>query len=263
MATPARLVDFIKTQSSLREFIKNVKYFVVDEADQILNTNMKPDLEYISSSLPKEKQTLFFSATVHNADIPPHYFNKTPIEIDAYQDPVKVVKTLTQKYMLVPEYITDCTLVYLLTHLADSKMCIVFAQKCLQVQIISQMLRHFNLSSSILHSLMPQKKRTANLYNFRSQLTKILICTDLASRGLDIPSVDLVINIECPKNPDYYVHRVGRTARALKNGYSITFVNQHSEEKLKRVEEYIGVKLGIVVMRGNEDKRGEDTWPIK
>ena len=103
----------------------------MDEADQIINTNMKPDLDFISSSLPKEKQTLFFSATIHNAEINESYFNKKPIEVNTYKDPIMVVKTLTQKYILVPEYITDCTLIYLLAHLSKSKMCIVFVQKCL------------------------------------------------------------------------------------------------------------------------------------
>lgn len=131
MATPARFVDFLKTHHTIQEYIHNLKYFVVDEADQILNTNMRPDLEYINSALPKKKQTLFYSATVHNADIPKSYFDNEPLEIDTYKDPIKIVKTLTQKYMLVPQYITDCTLIYLLTHLSDSKMCIIFASKCL------------------------------------------------------------------------------------------------------------------------------------
>jgi len=110
--------------------------------------------------------------------------------------------------------------------------------------MLNLMLKSFGINSSMLHSMMPQKKRTTNLYNFRSQITKVLISTDLASRGLDIPSVDLVINMECPRKPDAYVHRVGRTARAFKSGYSLTFVNQYSEENLLRVEQYIGIKMG-------------------
>ena len=158
--------------------------------------------------------------------------------------------------MLVPAKVKDCNLVYLLRceetdpdetdeegNPLEMISIIVFVSTCKSAQLVNDTLRELGIKCVSLHSALPQNKRLANLMAFRSGHAKVLIATDVASRGLDIPTVELVINYDLPKEAEDYIHRVGRTARANRGGRALTFVTQFDVNKVLAIEDKIGKKL--------------------
>jgi ATP-dependent RNA helicase DDX47/RRP3 len=152
------------------------------------------------------------------------------------------VDTLVQNYILMPEQYKDCYLTYLLNEFSGNSI-IVFAIQCTTAQRVALMLRKLGFDAVPLHGKLSQTKRLAALNKFKAGQRKILVATDVASRGLDIPEVDLVINYELPKHPKDYIHRVGRTARAGNSGRAINMVTQYDVEDYQRIEEHVGKKL--------------------
>ena len=137
------------------------------------------------------------------------------------------VQGLTQKFLLVPQNVKEAYLIYLLkTHkLRKNQQCIIFTSTCKNCHFLALLLRELDFEVALIHSQLEQRVRTNNLLKFKSNFCKYLIATDIASRGLDIPSVQLVLNFDVPKNPKDYVHRVGRTARAGRGGTALTVVS--------------------------------------
>merc|ERR1719188_2543234 len=119
----------------------------------------------------------------------------------------------------------------------------VFTDTCLSAQKLSIFLRHLGWSSICLHGQMTQAQRLGALQGFKAKEKRVLVCTDVASRGLDVPAVDLVINYDIPKNSKDYIHRVGRTARAGRSGRAVTVVTQYDIELFQRIEHFLGRKL--------------------
>uniref|UniRef100_A0AAY4CZD7 RNA helicase n=1 Tax=Denticeps clupeoides TaxID=299321 RepID=A0AAY4CZD7_9TELE len=159
---------------------------------------------------------------------------------------VRTVDELDQRYILTPEKVKDSYLVHLIQKFEDENSdwsIIIFTNTCKNCQILTMMLREFKFPAISLHSMMKQKQRFANLAKFKSNVFKILIATDVASRGLDIPTVQVVINHNTPGLPKIYIHRVGRTARAGRNGVSITLVTQYDIHLINGIEEQIQTKL--------------------
>uniref|UniRef100_A0A8C4HPG6 RNA helicase n=1 Tax=Dicentrarchus labrax TaxID=13489 RepID=A0A8C4HPG6_DICLA len=158
----------------------------------------------------------------------------------------RTVEELDQRYILTPEKVKDAYLVHLIqtfTDQHDDWSIIIFTNTCKNCQIITMMLREFNFPTISLHSMMKQKQRFANLAKFKASVYKILIATDVAARGLDIPTVQVVINHNTPGIPKIYIHRVGRTARAGRNGVSITLVTQYDIHLVHSIEEQTQTKL--------------------
>ena len=137
----------------------------------------------------------------------------------------------------------DSMLVYILREHAENKSVIIFTSTCRNCQVLAYTLRKVELPCVALHSLLSQSDRLSTLARFKGGIVKILVSTDVASRGLDIPTVDLVVNSNVPANPTDYIHRVGRTARAGRGGMAITLVTQYDVERVKAVEERINTKL--------------------
>eukprot|EP00112_Aurelia_sp_Birch-Aquarium-sp1_P019937 Seg503.15 transcript_id=Seg503.15/GoldUCD/mRNA.D3Y31 product="putative ATP-dependent RNA helicase DDX49" protein_id=Seg503.15/GoldUCD/D3Y31 len=158
-------------------------------------------------------------------------------------DHIATVTELEQQYVLVPPPMKDSMLVYILREHAENKSVIIFTSTCRNCQVIAYMLRKVELSCVALHSLMSQNDRLSTLARFRGGIAKILVSTDVASRGLDIPIVDLVINHNVPASPTDYIHRVGRTARAGRGGKAVTLMTQYDIERIKAIEERINTKL--------------------
>ncbi|KAG9486467.1 hypothetical protein GDO78_006704 [Eleutherodactylus coqui] len=159
---------------------------------------------------------------------------------------VRTVEELDQRYILVPEKVKDAYLVHLIQTFQDEHedwSIIIFTNTCKNCQILNMMLREFSFPSIPLHSMMKQKQRFAALARFKSSNYKILIATDVAARGLDIPTVQVVINHNTPGLPKIYIHRVGRTARAGRHGMAITLVTQYDIHLVHAVEEQINMKL--------------------
>ncbi|XP_039942961.1 probable ATP-dependent RNA helicase DDX49 [Hirundo rustica] len=247
IATPGRLADHLRSSSTFS--LRKIKFLVLDEADRLLEqgcADFSADLELILEALPARRQTLLFSATL-TATLSQlrALAANSPFFWEA-EAQVRTVEELEQRYLLVPEALKDAYLVHLVQSFQDLHQdwaIIIFTKTCKDCQVLNMMLRKFNFPSVALHSMMKQKQRFAALAKFKSSIFKILIATDVAARGLDIPAVQLVINHNTPGLPKIYIHRVGRTARAGRRGTAITLVTQYDIHLVHAIEEEIKLKL--------------------
>lgn len=225
-----------------------VKFLVVDEADRVLSGSFDEALTVIDRFLPKKRQNLFFSATMKDCLKESSIF---PIADDVFEwsenSDVKTVATLDQRYVLCAEYDRDMILVEILRKFKEDDEdgnVMIFTNKKKDCQVLSLALNSIGLENVCLHGFMRQKERVAALSKFKSKIVKVLIATDVASRGLDIPSVKLVLNHRLPKLVNEYIHRVGRTARAGRAGISISiFRFPRDLEYLAEIEGLINTKL--------------------
>uniref|UniRef100_A0A8C0U2X1 RNA helicase n=1 Tax=Cyanistes caeruleus TaxID=156563 RepID=A0A8C0U2X1_CYACU len=247
IATPGRLADHLRSSSTFS--LRRIRFLVLDEADRLLEqgcADFSADLELILAAVPRRRQTLLFSATLTAtlselrglaANSP--FFWEAPSQ-------VRTVEQLEQRYVLVPEAVKDAYLVQLVQSFQQQHedwAIIIFTKTCKDCQVLNMMLRRFRFPSVALHSMMKQKQRFAALAKFKSSIFRILIATDVAARGLDIPAVQLVINHNTPGLPKIYIHRVGRTARAGRKGLAITLVTQYDIHLVHAIEEEIKLKL--------------------
>lgn len=240
VASPGRLVDHLTTTKGFH--ISGIKFLVMDEADRLLSMDFGTAIDQILEAAPTERQTFLFSATMTS--------KVSKLQRASLKKPVKVeinskydtVSTLVQNYVLVPFKHKQTYLAAILHHLS-SYSGIIFVDTCLNAQKMSTMLRHLGFESVCLHGQMNQTQRLHSLNSFKSGSKSLLVATDVASRGLDIPQVDIVINFDIPKNSKDYVHRVGRTARAGRSGRSISFVTQYDVEEFQKIETLIGIKM--------------------
>uniref|UniRef100_A0A8C6WHI5 Probable ATP-dependent RNA helicase DDX49 n=1 Tax=Neogobius melanostomus TaxID=47308 RepID=A0A8C6WHI5_9GOBI len=236
VATPGRLADHIRSSNTFS--LRRIQFLILDEADRLLEqgcTDFSSDLEVILGALPAKRQTLLFSATL--TDTLQELKN---ITLKPFQG------QLDQRYILTPEKVKDAHLVHLIQTFTDEHhdwSIIIFTNTCKNCQVLTMMLREFNFPTISLHSMMKQKQRFANLAKFKASVYRILIATDVAARGLDIPTVQVVINHNTPGLPKIYIHRVGRTARAGRNGVSITLVTQYDIHLVHSIEEQTQTKL--------------------
>ncbi len=165
-----------------------------------------------------------------------------PVKIEV-SNKYKTVDTLVQNYIFIPEKHKETYLVYLLTQFTTGLKTIIFTTTCNQSVKLALILRNLNFKAVNINGQLTQTQRLNALNRFKTGERQILIATDVASRGLDIPEVDLVINYDIPQHSKDYVHRVGRTARAGKTGKAITMVTQYDVETFQKIEELIGKKL--------------------
>ncbi|XP_053369362.1 probable ATP-dependent RNA helicase DDX49 [Clarias gariepinus] len=247
VATPGRLADHIRSSGTFD--MKRLRFLIMDEADRLLEqgcTDFTKDLEVILSIVPAKRQTLLFSATLTDTlqELKSIAMNK-PFFWE-HKSEVRTVEELDQRYILTPEKVKDAYLVNIIQKFQDEHddwSIMIFTNTCKNCQILTMMLREFKFPAIALHSMMKQRQRFANLAKFKSNIFKILIATDVAARGLDIPTVQVVINHNTPGLPKIYIHRVGRTARAGRNGVSITLVTQYDIHLVNAIEEQIQAKL--------------------
>ncbi|KAG0250796.1 ribosomal RNA processing protein [Mortierella polycephala] len=240
VCTPGRLQDHLENTKGFS--LRTLKYLVLDEADRLLDMDFGPIIDQILKVIPKERNTFLFSATMTT--------KVAKLQRASLNNPVKVevatkystVSTLLQYYLFFPLKQKDSYLVYLLNELAGNST-IVFSRTCNDCQRITLLLRNLGFPAIPLHGQLSQEKRLGALNKFKSGSRNILIATDVASRGLDIPSVDIVLNYDLPNNSKDYIHRVGRTARAGRSGKSITFVTQYDVEVYQRIEQALSKKL--------------------
>ena len=240
VGTPGRIVDHLQNTKGFS--LRSIKYLVMDEADRMLSLDFEEALNTILASLSRDRHTYLFSATMTS--------KVAKLQRASLQNPVRVevssryqtVSTLVQQYLFIPAKFKECYLVYVLNEFAGQSG-IVFTSTCANAQKISLMLNNLGFKAVSLHGQMSQPKRLHALNKFKSGSRNILIATDVASRGLDIPTVDLVLNYDIPTNGKEYIHRVGRTARAGRAGRAITYVTQYDIELYQRIEALIGQKL--------------------
>ncbi|KAJ1908829.1 ribosomal RNA processing protein [Tieghemiomyces parasiticus] len=242
VCTPGRLVDHLENTKGFN--LKNLKCLVMDEADRLLDLDFGIKINQILRAIPKERNTYLFSATMTT--------KVAKLQKASLNDPVKLevtgkystVDTLLQYYVFLPFKRKDAHLVYLLNELAGNSS-IVFARTCNEALRLSLLLRNLGFPAIPLHGQLSMDKRLGSLTKFKEGDRNILVATDVASRGLDIPLVDVVINYDVPSTSKDYIHRVGRTARAGRSGKSITMVTQYDIELYQRIEFALGKKLDL------------------
>ncbi|KAL7719555.1 DEAD/DEAH box helicase [Entamoeba marina] len=244
IATPGKLSSIL---DNLPFSFGTTKYLILDEADRLLDptTGMLPDVTAIRSRVSPTATTGLFTAT---ADRLISDLNTLNIQPQIFRTDTQLVSTCLQSYIFIPSTVKHCYLSYLV----HNKNCIVFCSSVVRAEIVFRMLHALEVPVTTLHSALPQSARIKNLRSFRSGEHKVLVATDLAARGLDIPNVPLVVNYDIPRSSDDYVHRVGRTARAKKSGVAITLVDENNVKAIKKIEEAIGTEL--VEYKVDEDK---------
>ena len=236
VACPGRLIDLM-SQGII--YLDKVECFVLDEADRMLDMGFLPDIKRIITKLPRERQSLFFSATMSPAI--------AKLAGELVTDPVKVeispetpaVEKINQKVMFVDKARKDSLLIHLLkTHPEWTKV-IVFAKMRHGADRVCRKLVREGIQCAAIHSDKTQGQRTRALDGFRKGQVRVLVATDIASRGIDVPDIGCVINMELPLETESYVHRIGRTARAGESGAAISFVSAEERGQLKAVERFI------------------------
>ncbi|KAJ2666627.1 ribosomal RNA processing protein [Coemansia sp. RSA 1199] len=240
VCTPGRLQDHLENTKGFS--LRTLKYLVMDEADRLLDMDFGPKIDQILRVIPRERNTFLFSATMTT--------KVAKLQRASLSNPVKIevsakystVDKLLQYFMFFPFKRKDCYLVWLLNETAGQSA-IVFARTCSEVLRIGLLLRNLGVEAIPLHGQLSMDKRMGALNKFKSGARKVLVATDVASRGLDIPAVDMVVNYDIPSFSKDYIHRVGRTARAGRAGRAISFVTQYDVELLQRIEQVIGKKL--------------------
>jgi ATP-dependent RNA helicase DDX49/DBP8 len=255
IATPGRLADHIRTSGEDTICgLRRSRIVVLDEADRLLASgagSMLPDVEECLSALPPsaQRQTLLFTATV-TPEVralkvlprPPGRAEVFVCEVDTEQ--LAIPPTLCQKYIQTPVTHREPFLHVLLTTPANiAKSIIIFCNRTATANLLAHLLRLLDHRVTALHSALPQRQRIDNLERFRASAARILVATDVASRGLDIPEVALVINFDVPRDADDYIHRVGRTARAGRMGEAVTLIGQRDVQLVLAIEERVGKKL--------------------
>lgn len=267
-ATPGRLRDHLMRATP--PDLSKIKFLVLDEADHILEKSFASDLNVIVEACGGEKrQTLLFSATMPKDldSLNTKMQLNNPMRYDATPT-VSTVQDLDQKYIFIPSQMKSCYLVHVLKngYVAEEEeqkidmkkqaledtlhskrdekaLVIVFVATCRMCQLLSAMANELKMNTVALHSMMSQPRRLAALGKFKSGVSNILFCTDVASRGIDVPAVSLVVNFDVPREATDYIHRVGRTARAGKKGMALSLISQYDIEILQNIEQQIDKKL--------------------
>ncbi|XP_054714249.1 probable ATP-dependent RNA helicase DDX47 [Uloborus diversus] len=242
IATPGRLLDHLVNTKGFS--LKKLKFLIMDEADKILDMDFEEDVNKILTAIPRERNTYLYSATMTK--------KVQKLQRASLTDPVRVevskkyqtVEKLLQYYMFIPLKHRDAYLVRVLNDFDESSI-IIFCDTHKITLRTALLLRNLGFPALPLYGKLSQEKRLGVLQKFKSKSRSILVATDVASRGLDIPHVDVVINFDFPVNPKEYFHRVGRTARAGREGKAISFVTQYDVQNYLDTECLIGKKLPL------------------
>jgi ATP-dependent RNA helicase DDX49/DBP8 len=276
VATPGRLADHIRSSGEDTWCgLRRVKFLVLDEADRLLSEgpgSMLPDIgtfwlsvasfllpEHLANDQPEQclrvlppasdRQTLLFTATMTPEvraleNLPRKPGKPAPFLCEVDTQVLAIPATLNQMYIQVPvthkeHYLHEL----LITEANVEKSIILFCNRTSTAEYLHHLLRLLDHRVTSLHSKLPQRQRIDNLGRFRASAARILVATDVAARGLDIPEVSLVINYDLPREPDDYIHRVGRTARAGRKGDAVSFVGQRDVDLVHAIESRVGRDL--------------------
>jgi ATP-dependent RNA helicase DDX47/RRP3 len=250
VATPGRLIDHLQNTKGFS--LRKTKYLVMDEADRMLDdADFMREVDKVLQAIPREtRRTYLFSATISSkVEGLQRASLKDPVMISMNDQQtgaakLKTVKNLVQSFMFIPLKLKNEWLVALLSSPAHrNQTAIIFARTHQDVTKLTYMLRALGIQAIPLHGGLSQSQRLSSLNRFKQHMSNILVATDVAARGLDIPSVDLILNYDLPDTDATYVHRVGRTARAGKSGKAISFVTQLDIEIWLRIEHALGKKI--------------------
>lgn len=230
VGTPGRILDHINRNTIN---LRGIKILVLDEADRMLDMGFIEDVQNIMKETPKQKQTLLFSATISSdiITLANRYMNKPHrVQAGSFVDP----KKLKQVYYDIEDNLKISLLLHLLKN-EHSDLSMVFCNTQKTTDFVSRQLRNSGINNLAIHGGYSQAKRNKTMSIFNTQKVHILICTDVAARGLDIKNVTHVYNYDVPKEAKQYIHRIGRTARAGKEGIAITLLGKRDHENMQRV----------------------------
>ncbi|KAF6264188.1 DEAD-domain-containing protein [Scenedesmus sp. NREL 46B-D3] len=286
VATPGRLAALVQADGSLGAGFARLAYLVMDEADRLLDPSFEADLRVLLPLLPhpSARQSLLFSATLTPSLVKLQAASLAGAHVFQAYEGLRTADRLEEQYVFIPQKVKDVYLHHLLLHCLASlqqqqqqqqqmpgaapssssaaaadqgggsqgfrrvRSAIIFVSTCKGCHMLSLVLQELGLPAAALHSGKSQKQRLAALASFKSEHVPLLLATDVAARGLDIPSVDLVVNYDLPVLAADYVHRVGRTARAGRAGWAVSFITQYDVELVGAIEGHIGHKLAELPM---------------
>ncbi len=236
VATPGRALDHIRRQTLN---LKQLRIVVLDEADEMLDMGFAEDLDAILKETPADRQTALFSATMppRIAAIARRHL-KDPVEIKIAKEPVKAgaaPRVHQTAYLVARPY--KVAALARIVDMAGPKSALVFCRTRLEVDELTAMLKERGYRVEAIHGGMSQAQRDRVMQSFRSGQTHLLVATDVAARGLDIPSVSHVVNYDVPSSPEVYVHRIGRTGRAGREGAAVTIVEPREQRLLRNIEQ--------------------------
>ncbi|OAQ43642.1 RNA helicase [Pedobacter psychrophilus] len=242
IATPGRLLDLISTNAV---HLNEVKIFVVDEADKMLNLGFKKELDEIISLLPTKKQNLLFSATLNpNIEIIKRVMLNDPLIIHIASDENSVELINQTAYAVSPEKKGP-----LLRHLIDTKnmqQVLIFTSSIFDADAVVNKLNKNNIKAKSIHGKKSQFARTQALSDFKEGKLKVLVATDILSRGIDIKFLPFVINYDLPRSPKDYIHRIGRTGRSENPGEAISLITPEEEHHFKVIQKKMKMEIELI-----------------
>jgi superfamily II DNA/RNA helicase len=251
VATPGRFIDHMERG---RIDLSRLQMLVLDEADRMLDMGFMPDVERICEALPKERQTLLFSATLDGIMHIGKQFLNNPITIQVAGQKQKH-ENIEQRLHFVDDMNHKNKLLEHLLIEPDVNQAIIFTSTKRHADLLAEDLYAAGHKTAALHGDMTQGARNRTLTKLRHGDVKVLVATDVAARGIDVQGISHVINYDLPKFSEDYVHRIGRTGRAGKQGIAISFASNIDRHLLRKIEQYTGQKLEATVIAGFEPRR--------
>jgi ATP-dependent RNA helicase RhlE len=242
IATPGRVFD-LHSQGHL--LLNRIEILVLDEADHMLDLGFIKDIRDLLDRLPKNRQTLFFSATI-NEEIKKLAYSmvRNAIRIQISPDN-KVSRNITHSVAFIEMDDKRFFLERIVRENAEAKV-LAFVRTKVRAERVCKALERMEIDCLFIHGGMEQKDRAKALSDFKKGTIKVLIATDVSSRGIDIPNVDMVVNYDLPEQAENYVHRVGRTGRGTQKGKAIAFCSKEENALLQEIEEYLGHPINRV-----------------
>lgn len=251
VATPGRFIDHLERG---RIDLSRLQMLVLDEADRMLDMGFMPDVERICEALPKERQTLLFSATLDGIMHIGKQFQNNPVTIQVAGQKEKHAN-IEQRLHFVDDMNHKNKLLEHLLIAPDVNQAIIFTSTKRHADLLAEDLYAAGHKTAALHGDMTQGARNRTLTKLRHGDVKVLVATDVAARGIDVHGISHVINYDLPKFAEDYVHRIGRTGRANNTGIAISFASNVDRHLLRKIEQYTGQKLEAAVIAGFEPKR--------
>lgn len=239
VGTPGRVIDHIKRRTLKTD---NVKMMVLDEADEMFDMGFRDDIELVMKGLHEDRQTIFFSATMAKEIVKfASRYQKDPVMVKVVHKEMTVPE-VEQGYFELKENMKTEILSRLID-MYNPKLSLVFCNTKRKVDELVTSLQSRGYTADCLHGDLKQSQRDSAMGKFRKGITDILVATDVAARGLDVDDIDLVFNYDMPQDEEYYVHRIGRTARAGREGIALSFVAGKDIHKLRDIQRFTNTKI--------------------